>query len=40
MIISDTTKLIEIYVEADDFMQEFDKYCQAKLLGHRPWRGK
>lgn len=40
MIILNTSKLIEIFVRADDFMQEFEPYCQEKLLGGRAWQGK
>jgi len=40
MIILNTSKLIEIFVQVDDFMQEFEPFCQEKLLGHQTWRGQ
>lgn len=39
MIILNISKLIEIFVQVDDFMKEFEPFCQEKLLGPQPWRG-
>lgn len=40
MIILDTTKLAEIFIQTDDFMKEFAPFCEQKFIGSRPWRGK
>ena len=40
MIILNTSKLAEIFVLTDDFMQEFSPYFQQKLIGAKPWQGK